>query len=60
MAALQVHQTHTALVVRQNCDATVSYIVSYHYLSDSKNIPDNDRDRDAMGRVRCFEKWNLF
>jgi len=26
MAALQVHQTHTALVVLPNCDATVNYI----------------------------------
>ena len=59
MAALQVHQTHTALVVLPNCDATVSYIVSYH-LSDSENFTDNDYGRNVMGRVRYFEKWNPF
>ena len=38
MAALQVHQTHTALVVDKNCDATVSFIVSCQYLSDAKTL----------------------
>lgn len=38
MGALQVHQTNTALVQLPNCDATVSYIVSWQYVNDAKLI----------------------
>jgi hypothetical protein len=36
MAALQVHQTRTAIVQQEGCDATVNFVVSCRFLSDAK------------------------
>jgi len=36
MAALQVHQTRTAMVQKEGCDATVNFVVSCHFLRATK------------------------